>query len=817
MSAPKRRRKWGQRLKASPQTKVELLWASGVKPEDIIGIWYSPSDDSWFVSEGDWAAEGTGDKVRAVFGPRVALADEGVPNTTSDEAKFSVRLKDSGYNARAGQTIRGNLARGNDGKFTAAGNASAAAPKRGIVLSKQPKPPARPKPSRATAPKKGGGGGTGPKPKDPAIAARQAQRDQEHAADRAQRQADRQARLARQAQRDQEHDQDRAGKRAAQQIAQTLAKQPKAAKPAKPAKGGGGSTKPSADDKRRAQSQRALDTAGEVGLAAGDLETLRQAAAGLGGAHSDQLTKLGLIGSDGLTTDQGRRALSAIERGDVRGYQAALQDATARMGRETARSQAQAARTQAAAARTAKARAALDRLARRAKAGTKLTQAQRDQLTDAGMASESGGMWRVKGSDRFVVFKDHAGNHRWIARTTTAYRDRDGEIISEAALDADSQRMMATKQFGPLRYWHIGQPDPANLAAPWGPGLDIGDCDYSVVIGRTRIESGTFRDAAIAAQLARVAHRHEMSPGFLHPLDQPDGDKVFHAIHTFERSPVPVRYGRASNLFTGFTVKECRMEVVEMERRFKAMYQELGLTPEQAVELGQGLIATEKAASAQGIAFKDAAPPHETIYYGPNNQPGIIQDGAWVALKAAMSPPPMDAEDDPALGGDGGIDEAAEGEPPMDDAQTAGDYLGDMSWDEFAQKLGALLAPVLKMQDMVKSIGDAHAELKGMYGGVAQKDDARAAELTSLKSQYAALAQKIGQIEGDQPSVVLPDEVAAALKSAGPAESDPHAVQVPNDPTRPLAAIAARTMPSLYATNPDGGFAGWTPPPVVGS
>jgi hypothetical protein len=403
----------------------------------------------------------------------------------------------------------------------------------------------------------------------------------------------------------------------------------------------------------------------------------------------------------------------------------------------------------------------------------------------------------------FVVFKDHAGQPRWIARTTTAYRDRDGEIISEAALDADSQRMMATKQFGPLRYWHIGQPDPASLDAPWGPGLDIGDCDYSVVIGRTRIESGTFRSAHIAEKMARAADRHEMSPGFLYTPEQPDQDGVFSAIRTFERSPVPRRYARASNLFTGFAVKEHTMELAEMERRFKAMYQELGLTPEQGMELGQQLIATEKDASAQQIAFKEAAAPPEEITIG-----GVVYTVKAAGAAMVEGSPEEEAAESPE-------DEAAEmaaGEGDSGDMQ--GDYLGDMSWDEFAAKLGALLAPVLKMQDMVKSIGDAHQELKGMYGGVAQKDDARTQEVVAIKSQIAVLAEKLAQIEGDQPATILPDDVAAALKSSGPqTPPDPNAVEVVNDPNRPFAGIAARTMPALYKNTPDGGFAGWTPPP----
>jgi hypothetical protein len=103
-----------------------------------------------------------------------------------------------------------------------------------------------------------------------------------------------------------------------------------------------------------------------------------------------------------------------------------------------------------------------------------------------------------------------------------------------------------------------------------------------------------------------------------------------------------------------------------------------------------------------------------------------------------------------------------------------------------------------------------------MYGGVATKDDSRGEELATLKAQQLQLAAKIAELQGDQPAVVLPDDVAAALKSAGPQSpttpDDPALNEALNDPSRPFASIAARTMPQLYSNTADGGFAGWVPP-----
>lgn len=110
--------------------------------------------------------------------------------------------------------------------------------------------------------------------------------------------------------------------------------------------GGGGSKKPeekkedaaAADDpKAKARALVRDSTARDVGLKPGEGEALRAAADGEGGEPPAALVKLGLVGADGLTTDSGRRALVALERGDKAGYQAALQDVRARADRDAER------------------------------------------------------------------------------------------------------------------------------------------------------------------------------------------------------------------------------------------------------------------------------------------------------------------------------------------------------------------------------------------------------------------------------------------------------------------------------------------------
>lgn len=400
----------------------------------------------------------------------------------------------------------------------------------------------------------------------------------------------------------------------------------------------------------------------------------------------------------------------------------------------------------------------------------------------------------------FAVYKSASGDLRWIARSTTAYRDRDKEILTIKALDDDSARMVATHEFGPLRFWHIGQPDPFALKAPWGPGVDIGDCDYSTQIGTSRVESGTFHDQRIAQRIADTADQYELSPGFFHPTDQPNADGEYHAIRTFERSIVPTKYGRASNYFTGMTIKEFRMEPDEMERRFKAAIEQLQLSPDQAQSLASGLVQADKSAQAQGVAFKSDEPadPWTTVA---------------MAIKAAMTPL-VEAEKAP-------MDAASmvdAGETEMDDGlddETAetGDYVGDLSVADFEALLQRVIAPLVKGLDIAGKMAGHMDELKSMMGGVGTKSEGAIAQIAALKAQQDQIAAQLKTLQGDQPSVILPDEIAAALKSTGPASPpDPDAPVVSGDPNRPFEALAALTLPQLYRNNPDGTFGGWQSP-----
>lgn len=725
--------------------------------------------------------------------------------------------------------ITGNLYRGNDGKFQAGsseGAPSAAVPKPSARDAARQRSTARrqARQQRADAARQA---------RDVAQQDEQAIRDQEDAAvdaiakpaDRAKKRREiaaarrERARQRRETERQQQAQEreTRAQEDTDESAAQAQDTQRKPDKKEKPKKGGGGggkgkpdpNTKPSPEAQaaqkkatnRQAVQQHMAQT--DMGLSPSGFAAFTDFADGgvLELPMQQQLSAMGLVeGDPPRLSSAGRGAIAAMDRGDYRDAvdaigrgQQRMQAAVQRQADQQAhqadveQKRAEAAAQRATrAAETAQRRVAVEQRRitrdRERQQRQALADQRRADIQAAQLERINRGV-RVTGKN-FVVLKDAHGQPRWISRTTTAYQDRDGEILSMDALERDSRRMTATKQFGPLRWWHVGMPTPLDTVAPWGPGLDLGTCDYSTLIGRTRVESGTFKSATLAQQVAAIADQLEMSPGFFHPGDQPR-DRVFTDIRCFERSLVPTRYGRAANLFTGFTTKEHRMDIEEMERRFKAAITELGLSPAQASDLGAQLVATEKAAQGQGITYKSSDAPQE-----------ITLNGQTYTLKAA--PPPVDVVDEEAMAAD-----LTPGEPEGDEvsAESDGEFVGDMTPDAFFARMAEVLAPVLKVQDMHKSISDMVGELKSLTGGVVTKDASRAEELITLKAQQADLAARIATIEGNQPATMLPDELAQALKSAGPQAPDGPTAgpMIPHDPARPLAALGAATFPLLYS------------------
>lgn len=324
----------------------------------------------------------------------------------------------------------------------------------------------------------------------------------------------------------------------------------------------------------------------------------------------------------------------------------------------------------------------------------------------------------------FTVYKDATGADRWVSVSSTAYRDRDKEIVSTKALTGAVALADASGARGPLRFWHV-------------PGVELGDCDYQATAqdGRFLIESGTFRSPALAAAVKSHADDYQLSIGFTHPPNEPDSHGVFSHIAIFERSLVP--RGRASNPLTQLTLvtKEIRMLTEEKQAELTRLLDGNG-------ELLAGLLgkiaSTDKAAQDGGIAYKDA----------PDIRAIIREELASLLSETTekAAPPPMMAEGTPE-------EEAAESpeeeQTEMDAGEgDAGDYMDAEELASLvAQKLLDALMPHLgigQKMDEVKSM------LGGMAGGYAKKD----AELAEVKETLATVQAQVADLSGGQPRIM---------------------------------------------------------------
>jgi len=221
----------------------------------------------------------------------------------------------------------------------------------------------------------------------------------------------------------------------------------------------------------------------------------------------------------------------------------------------------------------------------------------------------------------FKVFKDAAGAWRWASISSTAFRDKDEEIVSTKALEGAVTYADQFDERGPLRFWHMGDPP-----------IDLGDCDFQAVHGRMLIESGTFRDRAVGKAVAQKAADYQMSIGFRHPRNEPDTAGVFEHIVIFERSLVPK--GKAANPFTSLTVQG--VDIMSVQKEKMAELERLLGGKAEANAFLAAAAGTQKEAEAAGNAYKEGNPADHSFVYKTAEELVEMEAHVFTAYKAAM-------------------------------------------------------------------------------------------------------------------------------------------------------------------------------------
>ncbi len=317
------------------------------------------------------------------------------------------------------------------------------------------------------------------------------------------------------------------------------------------------------------------------------------------------------------------------------------------------------------------------------------------------------------GSDHLMVFKEKSGDYRWIMFSSNAFQDRDGEIISLKALTDDVARADEDGQYGPLRWWHIGDPDPATKSA--GPGLDIGDCDFNAMHGKILIESGTFRDQEVGSIVSEKASELQGSILFFHPKSEPDDEGIFHNIYRAERSLLPK--GKASNSLVSLLVSTKESEMSMIAEKVKKFIATLGGDEKKVQEALEKAELTEKDAEALGIAWKGGDPD-------PEGEP------------AGEEPEGEEPEGDDPEGDD------PEGDDPEGDEKS---FLGNMTSKQFQELQGESLKGV------IEPLG---VQLKEIQTAQAKVDDTQISLKEAVDNQSKRLEgmdKRLKELEGETP------------------------------------------------------------------
>lgn len=417
----------------------------------------------------------------------------------------------------------------------------------------------------------------------------------------------------------------------------------------------------------------------------------------------------------------------------------------------------------------------------------------------------------------FKVYKQGDGRSRWVLFSSNAYEDRDGQIVSQAALEADVARADADGIYGPLRWWHLGAPDASDKQAPWGPGIDLGDCDYNAMQGRILVESGTFRDERVAAAVLEHADELGASIGFWHPVDQPDDEGVFHDIARFERSLLPAEY--ASNPLTMLAAvhqEEDSMLKTKLQQLFnllgddklaEAVIESAGVLDESAEKAG---VRHKEASQGEQPAVKEEGSLDDRVMQVRNavgalnpaggsyvywamevfedrvmverqlegattfwaagysiDGEGVVTIAApetWTEVERTWAPVSASAaasEGESEAAGEGEAEKAAEGESDEDEKQK-GESEGDGEEDDeqpdpeiTGMKLSELVGVIHKtIEPMLVPLSEKLAAFDAALAERGEKETQASSQVEQVSTQVKGLAEMVEVLIGDAPRSV---------------------------------------------------------------
>jgi hypothetical protein len=334
----------------------------------------------------------------------------------------------------------------------------------------------------------------------------------------------------------------------------------------------------------------------------------------------------------------------------------------------------------------------------------------------------------------FVITRDkETGALRWTAFVTNKFKDRDGEIFSEASHQEFTDWANRTKAYSVLRLVHV-------------PGSEIGKEDFTAYTDGFVISSGTFNEGMedVAESLAASKEALGISHGYYYRLKDLRDD-VYHRYRRFEITVTPA--SRAANSWTDieFTKEAMRKEVLNMpltDTQKEFLTQHLG--KERTASIEEKAATWSKELEEDGIGFKELA----DILAGTKEE-------APAGEKPADDPA---ADDDPATDppatSENADDDPGAGDPPAVTKELA----------PLAAFIGSAITEAVKpMQEQVDAIAGQVKELS-------KSDDDKVADKMAPKTKAAAA-------NGDRPTdakgnVIDGKEAAEKGATDGPEEPE---------------------------------------------
>ncbi len=375
----------------------------------------------------------------------------------------------------------------------------------------------------------------------------------------------------------------------------------------------------------------------------------------------------------------------------------------------------------------------------------------------------------------FRVFKDAAGRYRWIMVSSSAYQDRDREIVSLKSLRQAVKEHDALEERGPLLWWHLP--------------IKLGETDFGMVYKRMLVESGSFINEAVGSAVHKKAVTLGGSIGFKHPKNEPDLKGVFNNISIFERSLLP--QNKASNFFTSLMVKE--NNDMGTKEKVEELVQLVGGAAEVARLLGE-ISATDKQAQQAGFTYKsqddlESMTGDEFIEYGLQLKEHEEAEFAQVEAEAAAAEATKAAKA-----------EHEGGEGPKDIMGLLSRIMAML--EKHDQAIKGLMEAMAKAGDGQKQEAEEESEVvalmnrvKGMLEQHGQAIKALTEKETAKQTSEQIIAERMAALESEQPPAV---QNGYRASQKGPvAENEPGA-----EPVDPETAILERVKEKQPETEP---------------